>query len=121
MQVFVTNNYRYISLILVVIIAVLAFYCGTLYGKDSGEGNGVILSCSDDVLSKLAIPLEAISTGEYETTKITSSQGKYFGSKNGTKYYTEGCSAGDRIKPENIIWFENAGDATLQGYSPASC
>jgi hypothetical protein len=90
-----------------------------VYGKGHVGDSGVILSCNEDILNKLAIPTQQISSGNISDT--TTSQGKYFGSKNGTKYYTPGCSGGDRIKPENIIWFQSAQDATLQGYSPASC
>jgi len=121
MRVFITNNYRYISIVLVATIVILAFYAGLLYGKET-SGGGVVLSCQKDVLDKLSIPFGSINNATNKTEEVLISQGgQYFGSKNGTKYYTPGCTAGDRIKSENIIWFDNTEDATLQGYSPASC
>ncbi len=39
-----------------------------------------------------------------------------FGSKNGTTYYTIGCKSGNRIKPENKVYFTSEIDAQDQGY-----
>jgi hypothetical protein len=100
-------------------IAGLSFYVGMLEGQKS-RGESVSLLCRDDVLSTLAIPLK---TDDSSVPKVVepSTKGKFAGSKNGTKYYAPGCTGLNRIKPENIIWFQNAEDATLQGYTPASC
>jgi hypothetical protein len=43
--------------------------------------------------------------------------GAYMGSKNGTKYYAPWCASAQRIKPENIVWFESENDALSKGYS----
>ena len=121
MKSFIINNYRYISISLVAVIVILSFYAGLLYGQETNSG-GVVLSCQKDILEKLSIPFNSINSTTNKTVEISDSQGgQYFGSKNGTKYYTPGCTAGNRIKTENIIWFDNTEDATLQGYSPASC
>ncbi len=40
-----------------------------------------------------------------------------FGSKNGSTYYVVGCKSGNRVKPENRIYFESETDAEDQGYS----
>lgn len=40
-------------------------------------------------------------------------------SKNGTKYYTPGCSGIKRIKPENIISFASPQEAEKAGYTKA--
>jgi hypothetical protein len=131
-------------MLLLLIIIGLSFYVGTLQAQ-KGRGGGVTLSCSDDVLSALAIPAASRATGQkiqqnknndlsiypQDTTSGASLEdqsapspattGAYLGSKNGTKYYTPDCPAAKRIKPENTVWFQTAEDATLQGYSPASC
>ncbi len=71
-------------------------------------------------------PLKVIYEGEelnipkpvsnvVETTK--NSSGGYFGSKQGTKYYPLGCSAGKTIKQENRVYFDTAEDAEKTGYS----
>lgn len=40
-----------------------------------------------------------------------------FGSKNGHTYYTVGCTAGNRVKPENRVYFSSETDAGDKGYS----
>lgn len=104
-------------------IVILAFYVGMLEGKRTG-GKSVVLACSADVLSQMAIQGPQKDTVQEEATSETtpsSVQGMFAGSKNGTKYYTPGCAGLDRIKPENIIWFASVEDATLQGYTAAAC
>ncbi len=136
MAQFLTKYYRTFFVICIVAIAGLSFYVGMLYGKQEG-GGGVTLACNERVLSRLAIPTQTLAAGKEAsvpavagvstsadtTTPDTSpgTQGAFAGSKNGTKYYTPGCAGLDRIKPENLIWFQTAEDATLQGYTPAQC
>jgi len=134
MTAFLHRNYRVLSIMLIMAIAGLSFYVGMLEGGRGGDGSAVTLSCSDDVLARLTIPVErlvrdqaqdGIVAGVSSTTTDTRTpgptQGRFAGSKNGTKYYTPGCAGLNRIKPENIIWFQDAEDATLQGYTPANC
>ena len=46
----------------------------------------------------------------------------FVASKNGTKYYTAGCSGASRIKTANQVWFETAEAAASAGYQfAASC
>lgn len=40
----------------------------------------------------------------------------FIASKNGTKYYPVNCEAGNRIKPENRIYFASAINAQKAGY-----
>jgi hypothetical protein len=107
-------------------IVILSFYVGMLEGKRGG-GSTVTLSCTDEVLKSLTIhaPLESIATLDApvlpKASSTSATEGMFAGSKNGTKYYTPGCAGLDRIKPENIIWFKDAQDATLQGYTAAAC
>jgi len=101
----------------------LAFFLGFLTGKQQSS-HSVVLSCSPDVLEALKIPVASLSHNAItkegkQATKPTS--GEFVGSKNGTKYYTPGCSGTKRIKPENYIWFNSADDAQLQGYTKGSC
>lgn len=118
MHSFLTRQYRPIFTILLLIIIGLAFYVGTLQGQKS-SGGGVTLACSNEVLSSLKIENNDLSI---ETTNtIAPTTGAYLGSKSGTKYYTPDCPGANRIKPENTVWFQTAEDATLQGYSAASC
>ena len=125
MEDFAARHYRILFTLLLIAIVILAFYVGILQGKQS-MGNSVILSCSDDILSAQAlseptIPSPATLKNTITPISTSSATGMYAGSKNGTKYYTPGCSGLDRIKPENLIWFKNEEDARLQGYTAASC
>jgi hypothetical protein len=127
MSQFLTKYYRTFFVICMGAIVGLSFYVGMLQGRQQ-EGTDVVLSCSDSVLGALRIPLEdlAVAAAPVPTTTIsasptTSTQGAFAGSKNGTKYYTPGCAGLNRIKPENLIWFQTKEDATLQGYTPAQC
>jgi len=101
----------------------LAFLLGFLTGKQQ-QTPSVVLSCSPDVLKTLSIPVASLShngiTKEGSAT-IKPITGAFMGSKNGTKYYTPGCSGTTRIKPENYIWFTSVEDAQLQGYTKGSC
>jgi hypothetical protein len=123
MQAFIDRQHKTIFIILGAVLAGTAFYSGFLQGKHSTAIAPVILSCKDNVLDKLSIPLEKISNGvvAQAADKPATTQGKLMGSKNGTKYYVPTCSAAKRIKPENYIWFQSAEDAQLQGYTPGKC
>ncbi len=124
MQAFLSRYYTVVFTTLILTIAGLAFYVGILEGKRSGSA-GVVFSCRDDILSKLKIPLEERSqtstSASPSSVSRNATEGAFAGSKNGTKYYTPGCAGLERIKPENLIWFQSEEDATLQGYTPASC
>ena len=126
MQAFLIKNYRVLFIVLLGALVGSSFYVGMLEGEQH-QSDHVTLSCSDDILKNLAIPLDTKAQGIVNPPSTepvgatTLPQGAYAGSKNGTKYYAPGCPALDRIKPENIIWFQNEEDARLQGYTAAQC
>lgn len=102
-------------------IALVAFYLGQISVSRKGQGGGIVFSCPDTVLDaqRILTPIDKeVSTAASASTEAG---GIFMGSKNGTKYYTPGCPASERIKPENIIWFQSVEDATVQGYSKGSC
>lgn len=122
----IQQYYSIIFLILISVIVILSFYAGMLEGSKRGNNSPVALYCSDDVLTKLTIPVENLldkkdGSSNTQNLDIRPVNGKYAASKNGTKYYTPGCSGLKRIKKENIIWFNSVEDAILQGYSAAKC
>jgi hypothetical protein len=106
----------------------LGYQQGTLGQKSQSS---IVFSCPNTVLEpqKIKTIIQNLdnkeSLGNSNTSEKNSSQrqtsGAYMGSKNGKKYYTPGCPGSKRIKPANIIWFQTAEDATLQGYSKGSC
>jgi hypothetical protein len=69
-----------------------------------------------------AIPLApaAAAPGTVPLGQAGSTNGNFVASKNGTKYYTAGCSGASRIKPENQVWFATDASAQAAGYSLSS-
>jgi len=118
---FLIRHYRSLFTILLIAMLFLAFFLGFITGKQQ-SGASVALQCSPEVLEKLAIPVARLSNNAITGERIVAANttGAFVGSKNGTKYYTPTCSGVKRIKPENYVWFENAQDAELQGYSRAT-
>jgi len=45
--------------------------------------------------------------------------GNFLASINGKAYYPKGCTAANKIKEENRIWFTTRQEAEAQGYKPA--
>lgn len=133
MASFINKYYSIFFVVFLVLIIGLSFYIGYEQGS-GGVKTGdkqIVFSCPNTVLDKqriVSIPsinttnLTASATSDNsQNTTTEQSSGAFMGSKNGTKYYTPNCPASKRIKPENVIWFQSAQDATLQGYSKGSC
>jgi hypothetical protein len=121
MQSLISRYYQPLFVSIVAVVVGLSFYTGFLEGKNT-EQQKVTLSCSSDVLNKLSIPTQVL--GEETSAGAASlapQTGAYVGSKNGTKYYTPSCSAVQKIKPANYIWFNSAQDAQIEGYSAGKC
>jgi hypothetical protein len=134
---FIHRWYKILVVLCVLAVAFLAYYIGFIEGKEGAQSR-VALLCDKDVLSTLAIPLGAVANASQKsetssTIKNTTTQnikvsntvaqngGVYMGSKNGKKYYTTGCASTKRIKSQNQIYFKDAQDAQLQGYTRGSC
>lgn len=56
----------------------------------------------------------------FQETGATSVSGAYFASRNGTSYYPLDCRAGDRILPENKIYFKSMTEAETAGFKQSS-
>ncbi len=127
MQSFFDRHFQTLLAISGTLLVIIAFYTGFLEGKHTTLAQPVTLACKDNVLDKLSIPLQALTqaiTAHASTDPSMlqdTAQGKYVGSKNGTKYYLPACHAMKRIKPANYIWFSSAQDAEIQGYSQGKC
>ncbi|MCC7436288.1 hypothetical protein IT402_00200 [Candidatus Nomurabacteria bacterium] len=139
MTQFIKEHYLWFFLSFLAIVVGLSFYLGYQEGREntiSNKDKDIVFSCPNTILEKQKISFipentqlllqagdslntPAISPGEEGNTEEV--KGMFVGSKNGTKYYTPGCSGTNRIKPENYIWFQSVEDANLQGYSKGSC
>jgi len=53
------------------------------------------------------------------SSPISSSQGNFVASKNGSSYHLPSCPGAKQIKEENKIWFKTAEEAKRAGYKPA--
>ncbi len=122
------KHYTLIFLVFLVLVITFSYLIGLEQGqRKGGGGDAVVLRCTDAPASvgaltgvETTVQSTAPSTGVPESVPQKEG-GLFVGSKNGTKYYTPGCSGAQRIKPENYIWFQSVEDATLQGYSRGSC
>jgi hypothetical protein len=130
MQAFIAKYHKMLFGIAVTAIVAAAFYTGFLEGNRTASNQPVTLACSDNVLDKLSIPVQALANSvtaladnnQPSSAKATAGEaGKYVGSKNSTKYYLPTCKAVKRIKPANYQWFSSAEDAQIQGYTPGKC
>ncbi len=131
MLTFIDRYHKHLLAISGTLVVILAFYTGFLEGNRTATVQPVTLSCKDNVLDKLSIPVQALANGitahaasqpnpaSIEAT--ANKEGAYVGSKNGTKYYLPTCSTAKRIKPANYIWFTSAEDAQIQGYTQGKC
>jgi hypothetical protein len=94
------------------LLGLFSFGLGRL-SVESNE-NLTILECPNTcVTAKVAQIKGATDSNVFQT-------GQYVASKNGTKYHFPWCSGAQRIKSENMIYFETAEEARRAGYTPAS-
>jgi hypothetical protein len=124
MQAFISRYYQSLFALILVSIVGLAFYSGFLEGQRTDTAP-VTLSCNNNILSKLSIPLDTLANGmtaNADSASMKSTGGTFVGSKNGTKYYpSTSCTAVKRIKPGNYQWFNSAEDARIEGYTAGKC
>ncbi|MFM2339984.1 MAG: hypothetical protein RLZZ360_620 [Candidatus Parcubacteria bacterium] len=103
---------------LLCVIAVTAFFLGRFSLPAPAPAGPVVAQ----VISA-PVPLMATtssSTVEVLEVVLTEANAKYVGSKSGTKYHLMTCSSGQRIKPENRVFFATKEAAEAAGYAPAS-
>jgi hypothetical protein len=94
----------WVTLIMFVGLGMFSF--GVVYQRHAYlERNPLLIEYSD----------EAIALWEtYQNIKTENQE--FFGSKNGSIVYPVGCTKGNRIKEENIVFFGSLDDATERGY-----
>jgi len=105
-----------------VLIAGLSFQVGFLKGQKMPQ-NPLIIETSNNcpkienqVLGAQNQALENVSTTK---NKLSQKQDCMFvGSKNSNKYHLPDCRFAKNIKPENLVCFSSAEDASSKGYLP---
>lgn len=107
--------------LIVILVGFVSFFLGRL-SVLSEDKTAVVVSLPPDAIATSTpqiMPANAY-TGALELTKVRATAeanygGAFLASKNGTKYYPAGCSAANRIKEGNRVWFKTEADAQARG------
>lgn len=100
---------KYLTIAIVVVIFLIGLGIGLLI--NNSEKSQIII----DKNAKIGLPAQP----NLPMSAAQQASGNFSASINGTAYYPRDCSAGNRIKEENRIWFETKEEAESQGYKPA--
>ena len=93
---------------IIILVAITSFSIGRLSNTQT-RGEPVIISN--------AIPFPtATNLADPSVAGVSTSQGSFVASVNGTKYYPVDCSGADRISEQNKIYFNSALEASTAGY-----
>jgi hypothetical protein len=140
----VKDESRTISIILILILtSSLSYGLGRMNSSiNSNQGNGgmALVDCTQSPArlvglldqSEISVSQTAATGKVSETIRYSEGEegktikkvrdGQVFASKKGKKYYYSWCSGGNRIKPANRVFFDNAALAEAAGYTiAASC
>jgi hypothetical protein len=111
---------------IVILVAGSAFLLGRLSVVETREQSALITIdpsiqpfIADPVIDHRTSTVGKATAGDTGGTSSEES-GLFLASKNGTKYYSKGCSGASRIKPENVVWYATKADAEAAGKSPSS-
>ena len=101
------------------IVLALVFLIGLGIGLLLKSGNNASQITIDKNM-KIGLPAQAGLPAQIGlTAQISLPAGNFLASINGKAYYPKDCAAANRIKEENIIWFDTKEEAEIQGYKPA--
>ena len=109
-------------ILIVILVGICSFFLGRLSNQSSNDGLKI------EFTGQEAAAVGSITTKEPKlianpsiSAKINNNtQGSYFASKRGKKYYSTGCSAGKSIKQENRIYFQTSTEAEKAGFTFSS-
>lgn len=110
------------TIILLVLVAMVFFVLGHLYGLKRGDSS-IKISYPNSTETSSVINSFSTTTND-SSQKVnsvsiqTSSTGEVIGSKSGKKYYFPWCGTVKRIKPENQIHFASIDEARKAGFTP---
>jgi hypothetical protein len=100
-----------------VLVGLTAFGLGRL-SVIGEEGPRLIVRLPDGTTQTAATYAATVATKAPVAPEAAA--GEIVASKNGTKYYTPGCSGSSRIKEENKVFFATIESAEAAGYSKAA-
>ena len=109
------KSIKYFTYIVSALIFLIGLGIGFLLKSNTGASQITI-----DKNMKIGLPARMDLTAQISLPADLSAQaGNFLASINGKAYYPKGCAAANRIKEENIIWFDTKEEAEMQGYKPA--
>lgn len=104
----------------VLLVGLLAFGLGRISKLEAARGGLQIIQNTQVPSPNDQANLNSQATSAGQEGTAPAPKGSYVASKNGTKYYLTTCSAADRIKASNKIYFETKQAAQAHGLSPAA-
>jgi hypothetical protein len=120
---FLNNNEAKIALgIGLILVAVISFEGGVLKGQN-WQQKPLVIERAGECSNQSNSPENAqnsAQTGQKPAPVVSAAPQScaFIGSKNSNKYHLPTCSYAKNIKPENIVCFKSAEDATARGYQP---
>ena len=112
---------------IIVLVGISSFFFGMLAERERSGSAPVIFSenlapykleNASDTVPALVKESVTDPVPQPQTETPTAQTGKYMASKNGTRYYPEGCP--NRIKEENKVFFNTEAEAQAAGYTLAT-
>ncbi len=109
-----------------ILIAVISFEGGYLQGKNQKESPIMLERASECPKNEAGSPnlqenrekADIQKTGLPGDLKTSQADCAFVGSKNSNKYHSPTCRFAKNIKPENLVCFKNAEEATQKNYQP---
>jgi len=114
-----------LTIAIVILVGISSFYLGRLSNQGSTDGLKIEYTAQQASVvggtSSFKDTNSQISLNPSISDRINNNtEGSYFASKRGKKYYSAGCSAGKSIKQENKIYFQTSTEAERAGYTISS-
>jgi hypothetical protein len=110
------------TIMIVILVGIISFYLGRLSTESTKDGLKIEYSSQKaNIIDSNKALNDPISLNPSISERINNnSQGSYFASSRGKKYYPIGCSAGKSLKEENRIYFQTTSEAEKAGYTLSS-
>lgn len=108
-------------ILIILLVASVGFLLGMYAERENNDAQVyIVLPPESDMKEQKAMVISASEyVGQYSKSEvqknIQETYGAFVASKNGKKYYPFGCSAANRIKEGNRVWYKTEEDAQNAG------
>lgn len=132
-EFFLKNEQKMVIFVAFCLISAISFQFGVLQGqkwqqkpliieKPSEVPAGQVTAQNEaPVASQTASDAKIAPDKAISATPASNTNCAYVGSKNSDKFYLPTCSYAKRVKPENLVCFKSAEQATGQGRTESKC